>query len=236
MLGWLTPDSLPAAERCVQIRVPTDPDFFAMLMGALVPLYSSSNYEKHGALTPEEVAQFWVDWTFDNAWLDCEECNEMVPIGTIVLWTCETLPVEGGWLWCDGEERLIVNHQLLYAQVGTAFGGDGVDTFAVPDFRGRMPIGTGTGDGLTERLLADQIGAETVTLDEAELPAHDHALTNTGWLQTNASGGSGQTLLRQTSGSINTANAGNGQAHPNMPPAIALGFIIYAGFDPEPPV
>lgn len=69
--AWLTPDALPTGTRCVQITVPDDEDFYAMLIGALVPLFSSESYEKHGTLTPEECAQWWVDWDWSQLWQDC---------------------------------------------------------------------------------------------------------------------------------------------------------------------
>lgn len=71
MLAWLTPDNLPGGTRCVQITVPDDEEFFAMLIGALVPLFESENFENDGDLTAEECAQWWVDWYWAQDFQNC---------------------------------------------------------------------------------------------------------------------------------------------------------------------
>lgn len=63
----------------------------------------------------------------------------------------------------------------LYSLIGTMYGGDGRTTFALPDLRGRTPIGYGTGPGLTTRHLGDKVGTEEVHLDVSTLPNHDHS-------------------------------------------------------------
>jgi len=69
--AWLTPDELPSATKCVQITVPDDEEFYAMLIGALTPLFESENFENEGTLTAEECAQWWVDWFWAQTWPDC---------------------------------------------------------------------------------------------------------------------------------------------------------------------
>lgn len=61
-LAWYTPDSVPPGLRCIQLLVPDDEEFFAMLIGAITPLFSSENFEQHGTLTPEECAEWWREW------------------------------------------------------------------------------------------------------------------------------------------------------------------------------
>lgn len=68
---WLTPDALPAGVRCVQITVPDDEDFYAMLIGAITPLLFPENYEQHGSLTPEDCAAWWIEWDDSQTWEDC---------------------------------------------------------------------------------------------------------------------------------------------------------------------
>ena len=80
-----------------------------------------------------------------------------------------------GWMFCDGTLLSINNYQVLYSVIGTTYGGDGVNTFGVPDLRGRVPIGTGQGSGLTNVVLGQKIGTETVTLLLPNLPAHSHS-------------------------------------------------------------
>ena len=80
-----------------------------------------------------------------------------------------------GWMFCDGTLLSINNYQVLYSVIGTTYGGDGVNTFGGPDLRGRVPIGTGQGSGLTNVVLGQKIGTETVTLLLPNLPAHSHS-------------------------------------------------------------
>lgn len=82
-----------------------------------------------------------------------------------------------GWALCDGSLLSISTYGTLYSLIGTTYGGDGVNNFKLPDLRGRIPIGQGTGMGLTPRTLAQSFGAESVALAPAEAPAHTHAVT-----------------------------------------------------------
>lgn len=92
-----------------------------------------------------------------------------------------------GWAYCDGSLLAINSNQALFSLLGTQFGGDGRTTFALPDLRGRVPVGAGNGPGLTPRPQAQKAGAEAVTLTPPQLPAHNHtsgavtvAVTNAG--------------------------------------------------------
>lgn len=83
------------------------------------------------------------------------------------------------WAFCDGELLPISQNQSLYSILGTTYGGDGRTTFGLPDFRGRVPIGKGQGNGLTTRRMGEQIGIEDVTLSTAQMPIHSHAAETT---------------------------------------------------------
>jgi len=80
------------------------------------------------------------------------------------------------WHLCDGTALPISSNDALYALIGTAYGGDGVTTFKLPDLRGRLPIGQGTGTGLTPRALGQSFGAEQVQLDTSTIPSHTHTM------------------------------------------------------------
>jgi len=69
--AWLTPDGLPASTVCITLNVPADEDFYSILKGAISALFEPENWEQSGALTPEECAQWWVEWDGDNDWPDC---------------------------------------------------------------------------------------------------------------------------------------------------------------------
>lgn len=79
-----------------------------------------------------------------------------------------------GWAFCDGQLLPISSNSALFSILGTTYGGDGRTTFALPDLRGRVPIHPGTGPGLSNRRLGERGGVESVTLSEAQLPAHSH--------------------------------------------------------------
>jgi microcystin-dependent protein len=82
------------------------------------------------------------------------------------------------WLICDGSAVSRTTYAALYAVIGTNFGtGDNSTTFNVPDMRSRMPIGVGTGTGLSARTLAQTSGTETHTIASGNLPTHTHTLS-----------------------------------------------------------
>ena len=78
------------------------------------------------------------------------------------------------WAFCNGDLLPINVYEALYTIIGTTYGGDGQTTFAVPDLRGRLPIGAGTGPGLPNIQLGQISGFETQTLTIATMPTHSH--------------------------------------------------------------
>lgn len=90
-----------------------------------------------------------------------------------------------GWVLCDGRTLSIDENNALYALIGATYGSDGASTFKVPDLRGRIPVHQGNGTGLTSRTLGASFGVENVTLTEANLPAHTHAIAAGGTASTN---------------------------------------------------
>ena len=150
------------------------------------------------------------------------------------------------WADCNGQLLQIRQYQALFSLLGTTYGGDGVTTFALPDLRGRIPIGVRQGPGLSPIILGQQGGSETVTLTTGNMPAHGHsdpinATTSPG---TTATPGSNvylakpQTPDRQeidiyatgtpdtqlSNGS--TSPSGSGQSINIMPPYLGLHYII----------
>jgi microcystin-dependent protein len=81
-----------------------------------------------------------------------------------------------GWVPCDGRLLSIAQYQVLYVLLGTTYGGDGINSFGVPNLQGRSPVGQGTGLGLPPVVLGQAAGTETVTLTSQQIPAHTHAL------------------------------------------------------------
>lgn len=86
-----------------------------------------------------------------------------------------------GWALCNGAIVSIAQNSALFALLGTTFGGDGVNTFGLPDYRGRGPVGMGQGPGLSAPIVQGQVaGFESVTLTQGNLPTHTHAATTAG--------------------------------------------------------
>jgi microcystin-dependent protein len=95
-------------------------------------------------------------------------------IGTILMFAGNFAP--RSWALCNGQLMSISQNTALFSILGTTYGGDGVTTFALPDLRGRAPIGMGQGPGLTNRVEGEKGGSESVTLTVSNLPAHNHLI------------------------------------------------------------
>lgn len=101
-------------------------------------------------------------------------------LGMVIPWAINFLPM--GWLLCDGSTLQISQYQALYSLLGNMYGGDGVNTFKLPDLRGRIIVGGGAGPGLTQYQPGDMGGAEGICINTTNMPVHTHALmgnTNT---------------------------------------------------------
>lgn len=96
-------------------------------------------------------------------------------LGTILIWPMNWAPQ--GWLLCNGALLNIQQYTALYSLLGNTYGGDGRSNFALPDMRGRMPVGMGQGPGLTPREPGQHYGDESVTLNAHNMPAHTHTLS-----------------------------------------------------------
>ncbi|SEC85234.1 Microcystin-dependent protein [Tenacibaculum sp. MAR_2009_124] len=156
-----------------------------------------------------------------------------------------------GWAFCDGQLLPIASNQALFSLLGTTYGGDGRSTFALPDLRGRAPIGPRNGPGLSNYRLGQRAGLETVTLNTTEIPSHTHTnalrVSSENATQAQATQGtsigtpgapSGRSFnstygFNQTTpdtnlntNSVIIGNTGGSQAHENRQPLLALNYII----------
>lgn len=149
-----------------------------------------------------------------------------------------------GWMLCDGRILQVNQNQALYAVIGNRFGGNSGVTFALPDLRGRVAVGTGTGIGLTPRNIASTGGKETESLTPAQIPTHSHTLnalsggtevntpknnyfpeyTNTAAKFYSVKDKPTDVLLTMNPETV--GNTGGSQAHNNMQPFMALTYII----------
>jgi microcystin-dependent protein len=143
-----------------------------------------------------------------------------------------------GWGLCDGQLLPIVGFEALFTLIGTTYGGDGQSTFALPDLQGRVPIHQGTGAGLSNRIIGERAGAESVTLTASQMPAHNHPLVATSAAAQAAAVPSGSVLAATPvslygvgvaaapMASTALAVAGGAQPHENMAPFVAMNYII----------
>jgi microcystin-dependent protein len=95
-------------------------------------------------------------------------------IGAIVLFCGNFAPT--GWALCNGQLLPISQYTALFSILGTFFGGNGVNNFALPDFRGRVPIHPGQGPGLSQYVIGQLAGSENPSLLTSNLPAHTHGV------------------------------------------------------------
>ena len=146
-----------------------------------------------------------------------------------------------GWAFCDGALQSIANNTTLFTLIGSTYGGDGVNTFGLPDLRGRVPLHVGGG-----LVLAQQGGLEAVTLTTNQIPSHNHVPLAQSGLGTSASplngvwarSGLGQYSSAAPSVVMNgnaLGNSGGSQPHANLMPFTGLNFIISLfGIFPSP--
>lgn len=136
-----------------------------------------------------------------------------------------------GWALCNGQFLPINQNQALFSLLGTIYGGNGQTNFALPDFRGRVPIHVGNG-----HVLGERAGEIAHTLTQQEMPQHIHlaqASTLTGstpdptnaFLATHLNGYGAASSLTTLSSSAVT-NVGGSQAHINMQPFLTISFCI----------
>ena len=79
------------------------------------------------------------------------------------------------WSYCNGNLISISQNTALFSLLGTTYGGNGIQTFGLPDFRSRTALGTGQGQGLSNVTLGEMSGIETETILLSEMPSHTHA-------------------------------------------------------------
>ena len=82
-----------------------------------------------------------------------------------------------GWALCNGQILPINQNQALFVLLGTTYGGNGQTNFALPDFRGKVPVHFGQGPGLSDYSLGQTGGSESATVSISQMPAHNHQVT-----------------------------------------------------------
>jgi microcystin-dependent protein len=144
-----------------------------------------------------------------------------------------------GWMLCQGQVIPISENDTLFNLIGTTYGGDGQETFALPNLQGRVPIHMGQSSGTSNYLIGESGGVESVTLTTQQIPSHTHPpIANNGtgtstnpannvWaaqpalLQYNPAGTEDSPLRNNA-----IQQAGGSQPHDNMMPYLAVNYII----------
>ena len=143
-----------------------------------------------------------------------------------------------GWMFCEGQTMPISENDALFTLIGTTYGGDGQETFNLPNLASRVPIHMGTGPDGTTYQLGEMAGTEQETLTIQQIPNHSHVLTaSTAAGGTNSPAGAvlaaspSVRLFIVDSPDSNLAAtavtpAGGSQPHENTQPFLCINFII----------
>lgn len=158
-------------------------------------------------------------------------------VGEIRMFGFAFAPVN--WAQCNGALLTINQHAALFSLLGTYYGGNGTQNFALPDLRSRTPMGFGTAPDGTQLVVGETGGVETVALTVQQIPAHNHNVaatttaadvtavgTATALVATTAASfyGAASSLVALAPQSIGTA--GSGQPHSNLQPYLATNYCI----------
>jgi microcystin-dependent protein len=151
------------------------------------------------------------------------------------------------WAFCNGQLLSISNFQVLFTLLGTTYGGDGQNTFALPNLQSRVPVHQGQGAGLSQHPIGQYGGVENVTLTVSQLPAHNHLVNATS--DTAAALGPSPKYLGHSPSTPIYVNvptavvtmapsmisiAGGNQPHTNVQPYLTVNFCISLyGFYPS---
>lgn len=218
-IQYATPETLPTGNTCRSLFIPDDEMILGAVRGALKTLTEPYYWEKVGAVTPEDAADAMLNM-FDMFCFNQGICRM---VGEIFLWTGSIPPDDSNLLLCDGTHVSNEDYPALYEVIGTSFGGTGATDFALPDLRGRVPIGESAGHS-----LASSGGEETHTLTTAEMPTHSHTYVPPVFNVDIEAPGAPDPIAAGIGLPVQTGDAGGNGAHNNMQPYLTLNYYIVA--------
>ena len=144
-----------------------------------------------------------------------------------------------GWAFCQGQLLPISENETLFNLIGTTYGGDGQETFALPDLQGRLPMHQGQGPGISQNyIIGEKAGVESVTLTTQQIPIHNHAFlastsaalstdpTNQVVAQTSQIHLFTEDVANKQMNPNSLTPVGGNQPHDNTQPYLVLNFII----------
>jgi microcystin-dependent protein len=156
-------------------------------------------------------------------------------LAEIRIWSGTLCP--RGWAFCQGQLLSIAQNQALFSLLGTTYGGNGVNNFALPNLIGRVPVHANQGPGLSNVVLGETGGSAQATLSTSQIPSHTHGVTeagsapNSGDPTGNLPATPGRRTPVYTSGSADTsmgatAASGSGLPIATRPPYLVINYII----------
>lgn len=168
-------------------------------------------------------------------------------VGQILMFGGNFAPA--GWMMCAGQTLPISENDVLFNLIGTTYGGDGEETFMLPNLQSRVPIHMGQGSGLSNYQIGQTGGTENVTLTTQQIPSHNHMVQVVNNPASSQFTPSGSTILCDESSSAGAgnnpftwaandagtqvqlkagqvANTGGSQPHENLQPYLAVNYVI----------
>ncbi|MGH3711974.1 MAG: phage tail protein [Micromonosporaceae bacterium] len=158
-------------------------------------------------------------------------------LGEIMIFAGNFAP--SGWALCNGQLMPIAENDALFQLIGTTYGGDGEQNFALPNLQSRLPMHQGTGPGLSNRIIGEMAGTESVTLTVNQIPAHTHLARCSNEAGNQSAPGNGVWAASATAHAYanpgaplspmegsTLAPAGGSQPHDNMMPFLVMTFCI----------
>jgi len=153
-----------------------------------------------------------------------------------------------GWYFCDGRSLPISENETLFQLIGTTYGGDGQETFNLPNLQSRVPVHQGTSSASGRSFsIGEMSGVDSVTLTTQQIPVHNHAaigaaVTGDQTSLNDALPANSVTITpyfpAAPDGLFNAGAigpAGGSQPHENLQPYLCLNFIISLyGIFPSP--
>lgn len=212
MIAYLTPDALSGTVACRRLSIPVE--LLHLVSGAIEVLTRAESYEQHGTMTPQETADAMMQ-VFSTYQQSQGEC--VLSVGMVIFSAASVAP--SGTLLCDGATYQRVDYPELYSALDATFIVD-ADNFQVPDLDRVFIMGDIANAGETG-------GADSVTLDVSQMPAHTHT-DNTVEPIASAVLGTLAGIANEAPAVVLTGSTGGGQAHENRPPYLTLYPLIIA--------
>lgn len=218
MYIWKTESANPTDANRWVFYLPDDVGWMAEFWGAMSLLFFEKNYKVDGGVSALDATQVWI-----QAYLGARIMPE---VGDVKFGTWSVMP--DNMLACDGSTYNRVDYQKLYEVMDAEYIID-ANQFRVPDLRGRSIIGAGQGAGLSNRVIGQSGGSETVQLTISEMPSHDHSTSQySPNIDVEGAGVPDPSAVGLPKLPDSTGDRGGDQPHENMSPFTVLkAGIVY---------